>query len=196
MGATEILKARVTPETKARVLTLVGEHQLTEAIWLRQLIAAALEQDSSSTVRRIPDRQHDTVTPLRGSTPRTHGAGARVFLWVRTEDRLLLRERAAARGMASATYVTTLLRAHLRSLTPLPKAELHALKRSVAELNAIGKNLNQITRAVNAGNRSAGLGREDFRAMLKICEALRDNTKALIKANEQSWETGHAEPEH
>ena len=27
--------------------------------------------------------------------------------------------------------------------------------------------------------------------MLKICEALRDNTKALLKANETSWETGH-----
>jgi len=28
------------------------------------------------------------------------------------------------------------------------------------------------------------------RAMLKICEALRDNTKALLKSNEISWQTG------
>jgi hypothetical protein len=27
----------------------------------------------------------------------------------------------------------------------------------------------------------------EFRAMLKICVALRDNTKALLKANETSW---------
>jgi hypothetical protein len=194
MGATEILKARVTPEAKARALALVHELQVTEASWLRQLVTAALEQHSSGT-RAIPDHQHDSVTSLRGSAPKTSGAGARVFLWVRTEDRLLLRERAAARGMASATYVTALLRAHLRSLTPLPKAELHALKRSVAELNAIGKNFNQIARSVNAGNRPTGLGREEFRAVLKICEALRDHTKALYKANEKSWETGHAECE-
>jgi hypothetical protein len=194
MGATEILKARVTPEAKARALSLVHQLQVTEASWLRQLVTAALEQHSSGT-RVIPDHQHDSVTSLRGSAPKTRGAGARVFLWVRAEDRLLLRERAAARGMASATYVTALLRAHLRSLTPLPKAELQALKRSVAELNAIGRNLNQIARAVNAGNRPTGFGREEFKAMLKICEALRDNTKALYKANEKSWEMGHAESE-
>ncbi len=29
--------------------------------------------------------------------------------------------------------------------------------------------------------------------MLKICEALRDNTKALLKANVKSWEAGHAD---
>ena len=29
--------------------------------------------------------------------------------------------------------------------------------------------------------------------MLKVCEALRDTTKALLKANVTSWETGHAE---
>jgi hypothetical protein len=29
--------------------------------------------------------------------------------------------------------------------------------------------------------------------MLKVCEALRDNTKALLKANETSWSRGHAE---
>jgi hypothetical protein len=195
MGATEILKARVTPEAKARALALVHELQVSEASWLRQLVTAALEEHTSR-LHPILDQPPDTITPLRGSIPRNRGAGARVYLWVRTEDRLLLRERAAARGMASATYVTTLLRAHLRSLTPLPKAELHALKRSVAELNAIGKNFNQIARAVNAGNRPAGLGREEFRAVLRICEALRDNTKALIKANEKSWEIGHAEHEN
>jgi hypothetical protein len=195
MVAAQFLKTRVTPDTKARVSQLVSERQLTEAIWIRQLVSAALEQHSSGA-RAIPDHLHDSVTPLRGSTPRTRGAGARVFLWVRSEDRLLLRERAAARGMASATYVTTLLRVHLRSMTPLPKAELQALKRSVAELNAIGKNFNQIARSVNTGNRPAGLGREEFRAVLKICEALRDHTKALIKANEESWETGHAKSEH
>jgi len=29
--------------------------------------------------------------------------------------------------------------------------------------------------------------------MLKICEALRDHTKGLIKANTASWATGYAE---
>jgi hypothetical protein len=38
-----------------------------------------------------------------------------------------------------------------------------------------------------------GSVREEFRAMLKICEALWDNTKALLKANLRSWSDGHPE---
>ncbi len=40
--------------------------------------------------------------------------------------------------MPTATYVSVLVRAHLRDLAPLPKAELMAFKRSVAELGAYG----------------------------------------------------------
>jgi hypothetical protein len=95
--------------------------------------------------------------------------------------------------MASATYVSVLVRAHLRSLTPLPKDELVALKRAVSELGAIGRNLNQIARAANQGTRVVGVGHNEFGAILKICEALRDHTKSLIKANAASWRSGHAE---
>ena len=112
---------------------------------------------------------------------------------MRKEDRLLLHERAAARGMASATYASVLVRAHLRSLAPLPKDELLALKQTVSELSAIGRNLNQIARAASSGARVAGFGQEEFRAILKICEALRDHTKSLIKTNAASWASGHAE---
>jgi hypothetical protein len=51
--------------------------------------------------------------------------------------------------MAPATYASVLTRVHLRSLAPLPREELLALKRTVAELWAIGRNLNQIARAAN-----------------------------------------------
>jgi hypothetical protein len=98
--------------------------------------------------------------------------------------------RAEARGMRSATYVSVLIRSHLRMLAPLPKDELLALKRGIAELANIGRIINQIAKAVNDGGRAAGSVREEFRAMLKICEALRDSTKALLKANETSWQTG------
>jgi phosphate uptake regulator len=95
--------------------------------------------------------------------------------------------------MRPATYLSVLTRAHLRALMPLPKAELLTMKRSIGELAAIGRNINQIARAANEGSRLPSSVREEFRAMLKICEALRDSTKALLKANETSWSTGRAE---
>ncbi len=69
---------------------------------------------------------------------------------------MLLRERAAARGLAPATYVAVYTRAHLRSLAPPTKEEPLALKRSIAELGAIGRSMNQIARAANQGESVAG----------------------------------------
>jgi hypothetical protein len=95
--------------------------------------------------------------------------------------------------MAAATYASVLLRAHLRNLAPLPKDELIALRRSMAELRAVGRNLNQIARAANQGARGNGPGQEDLLAVLRACEGLRVHTKALLKNNLQSWEVGRAE---
>jgi len=95
--------------------------------------------------------------------------------------------------MRPATYVSALTRSHLRHVSPLPKDELIALRRSINELAAIGRNLNQIARSANEGGRLPSSAREDFRAMLKVSEALRDHTKALLKANLTSWESGYGE---
>jgi hypothetical protein len=193
----EFLKTRVSSETKARVHALAEQQLITESVWLRRLVTDALR-----------DTPADESAAMRGGSKGSAGSrndvldagaeekpGMRVCIRLRPEDRLLLRERASARGMPSATYVSVLLRAHLRNLAPLPKDELMALKRGIAELGAIGRNLNQIARAVNSDSRVAGLAREDLRAILKVCEALRDNTKGLIKANVRAWEVGHADSE-
>ena len=164
---------------------------MTESIWLRQLILRELQVVESED--RRAHRGDAPVAAVRGqcSTRRTLGSG--LYVRLRQDDRLLLHERAAARGMASATYVSVLVRSHLRSLAPIPKDELIALKQAVSELRAAGRNLNQLACAANGGARVAGVGHDEFRAILKICEALRDHTKALIKSNAASWASGHAE---
>jgi Bacterial mobilisation protein (MobC) len=68
-----------------------------------------------------------------------------------------------------------------------------ALKRSIAVLESIGRNINQIAKVANQGGRMPDSASTEFRAMLKICVALRDHTKALLKANEVSWEKGHVQ---
>jgi len=110
---------------------------------------------------------------------------------LRSDDLLLLRERSRARDMPTSTYVSLLVRSHLRALAPLPPAELEALKRSVAEVGAIGRNINQIARAVNEGQWPHGPNRDDLRTILRALTALRDHFKAVIKANLASWEAGY-----
>jgi len=180
MAATELIAARVTSETKARFRALAERQQLTESVLLKRMI--------DLTIQSVSVIEGEALRPTNQAA-----VGGRVCIRLRSEDQLLLRERASARQMAAATYVSVLVRAHLRALPPLPKDELIALKRSVAELGAIGRNLNQIARAANGGGRVAGPSSEDLRAMLKVCERLRDHVKALIKANTASWEHGNAE---
>ena len=74
----------------------------------------------------------------------------------------------------------------------MPKEELLGLKRAVAELGSIGRNLNQIARAANQGQLVTSPGPDDLKAMLRICEALRDHLKGLLVANLKSWEHGSA----
>jgi Bacterial mobilisation protein (MobC) len=106
---------------------------------------------------------------------------------LRVDDQILLLDRAAARGMPPATYVSVLTRAHLRSLAPLPKEELLALKRTLGELGSIGRNLNQIAHAANQGQLVTG---PDLETMLRVCGTLRDSLKRVLLANLKSWEQG------
>ena len=180
MDAAQFLKTRVSPATKARVQAVAQRQLLTESIWLRRTIDAALSK-SDVTPADAPDRVKES---LRGRC---------LYVRLRPEDRLLLTDRAAARGMPAATYVSVLTRAHLRGLAPLPKAELLALRQTLSELGSVGRNLNQLARAANQGARVAP-GRDDLQAILRLCEGLRDHMKGLLRDNVKSWEQGYAEP--
>ena len=174
------LTVRVTPEVRSRIRSRAEKSLTNDSIWVRQAIDAALRQD---------DVDHSTAVTLRSNT----GRDQRMCLRLQHDDRLLLIERAAARGMQPATYASVLMRAHLRDLAPLPAAELRGLTRSVAELSAIGRNLNQIAQAIHRSERVTLPGRQEVLAMLKVCGALRDFTKELIKVNNDSWKAGHAQ---
>ena len=181
--ATQFLKTRVSPDIKLRVQQAASRQLITESVWLKRLVIQALSESANAKTDEIGSA---------GSGEPSGARDSRVYVRLRREDRLLLRERAAARGMAPATYVSILVRSHLRILTPLPKEELLALKRSVAELGVIGRNLNQLARPTNQGGRPRGPEREDVRAMLKVAVGLRDHVKALLMANQSSWHEGHA----
>lgn len=196
MDAAQYLKTRVSAEMKKRVHALAEQQLITESVWLKRLVATALREAAvEESVERPAGRTGGMNSRGVLEADGDDVPSMRVYIRLRPDDRLLLRERATARGMPSATYVSVVVRAHLRNLAPLPKDELVALKRSVAELGAIGRNLNQIARAVNRGDRVVGPTREDLRAILRVCEALRDNVKQLIRMNVNTWEIGHAETE-
>jgi hypothetical protein len=181
MVSDQIIAARVPADTKARLKALAAGRGVSESALLKDLLQLTLG---------------GSVMPEPDGAERMARAGRRVRLYIRLrpDDQLLLRERAAARRMAAATYISVLVRAHLRQLAPLPADELRALNRVVADLGAIGRNLNQMARATHQAAPAAETRRIDVMAMIRVCEALRDHVKALLKANAASWRVGHVEP--
>jgi len=167
-------------ETKTRFVRLAQRNQVSESGLLKRLIDVALLS--------APGITELAIVPVEQVK-----RGARVYVRLRPEDHVLLRERAGGRGMAAATYASILLRAHLNALRPLPDRELAELKRAVAVLGMIGRNLNQIARVANQSGKVEGPSAADLRALLRALEGLRDHVKALVRANAQSWETGHDE---
>ncbi len=91
--------------------------------------------------------------------------------------------------MRAASYVSTLTRAHLRSLSPLPNREIEAIQAIALQLSVMGRNI----RSIALSRPSAGLTPDHTRTMLKLCEATRDYVRALVSTNTKSWKSGHRE---
>ena len=172
-----MIAARVQEDTKLRFRALAARQQLTESVLLKRLVSAALQAFASKQVEQIE-------APLSSRVIRT-------CVRLAEDDLRLLVERARSRQMPTATYVSVLVRSHLRQLAPLPTAELVALKRCISELNAIGRNVNQLARAVHQGGGSTTLTGEYVRHVLRVCGEVRGEIKRLVIANTASWEVGH-----
>jgi hypothetical protein len=181
MAGSTHLSTWVSAETKQRFATAAARQGLSESALLKRLIEQMLAvgpADEAALPAPVPARD------------------ARLTIRLVADDQALLRERAAARAMPAATYVSVLVRAHLRQVAPLPDRELAALRAAVNELAAVGRNLNTMMRLLHQDARQAAPGRQEVLAMLRVAEALRDHFRALIRTNVRSWEVGHAEQAH
>ncbi len=183
MNPATLIAARVPAETKQRFAAVAQRYGVSESVLLRRLVDAAL------ITAAIPN---ETVSGPIDPVP----LSGKISVRLRPDDFSLLRERAAARQIPTGTYVADLVRAHLRNLPPLPSEELKALKRSIAEVGAIGRNLNQIARALNSGEQREGPDAGHLRAVLKGLAGLRDQIKVVITANVLSWQVGYEKKSH
>jgi hypothetical protein len=173
-----LIAACVQADTKARFRALAAGYGLTESALLKTLIDRAIEA-------RPPAVGEESMAV------RDAARGERLYVRLYRDDRQLLAERAAARGMPSATYLAVLARAHLRHLNPLPEIERKLFAQGVATVSAIGRNLNQIARRVNQGEAPNGPSRHDLALFIEVCTLMAENLKSTLKINQASWEAGY-----
>lgn len=169
-----LIAARVTLETKNRVRRLAQREGITESALLKQLLDVVLRTAANETLAIAPSSKVNRQ--------------GRLYVRMELQDLRLLAERSKARGMAPATYAALALRSHLRGGAPIPKAEYVALRQAIDQVAVLGRNLNQIARVLSQGGRTQPPAGRELTAMLQVAEALRDHFRALLAANQKSWE--------
>ena len=173
MSGNKHLKAWVSRETKERFTEFARGQGVSESALLKRVVETLIGGN---------DVRNGAMAPVE-QVP----ASGRLSVRLAVDDLLVLRERARSRGMPSSTYISLLVRSHLRNLSPIPDNELKALQHAIGQVSAIGRNLNQIARAVNAGERPDGPSKADLHAILRACTGLRDAFKGVIERNIRSW---------
>lgn len=171
------LSTRVPADLRQRFAAAAAQQGVSESALLRRLVVCSIAVTDPYALGPLPP-------PVVRNT--------RITVRLVRDDRLLLRDRAASRGMPAAAYVSTLVRAHLRSLAPLPQKELDALKFATSQLVTLGRNLNVMARAAAAGGTPQMPGRDHVLLLLRICQDLAAHVQGIVRANISSWESGHA----
>ena len=172
------IAAWATPDRKGQFAALAASRGLSESKLLGLLIDSVLERNA---VNEAGDERH-----------RESEEGDRITLRLRPGDGQRLRLRAQRRGMKYSTYAAALIRAHVRANPPMPLEELARLDRSLAEISAIGRRLNQIAGAVREGQGLDSL-RVELAAVLPAVAELRQALREVVKVNRISWESRDVE---
>lgn len=181
---TVVIGTRISADAKARLAALAAQRSLTESALLALLVdsvapaTAQIEQTGSSK-----------------GCDQARSARERVTLRLRPGDRERVDARAAARRMKTSSYLTMLVRNHVRSAAVMPCAEVDLLKATTGHLAALSRQLRLLTGSVDAAEGQSA----EVRALLvdlgRTVESVREAVAGVVRLNLLSWETqedGHA----
>lgn len=163
-----LLAARTPPGLKLRFESLAFSQGKSASRLLNEIV--------ESVVERSPT---DVAAP-------EEGASERISVRLRPGDRELLNARAAGRSMKAGSYVSMLVRAHVRGNAPLPTGELEALKVAVGQLGYLARTLQGL--ASGRPSVEGALGPVVRQLQDEVRDA-RVTVAALVRKNLESWES-------
>ncbi len=118
----------------------------------------------------------------------TDTATEKVTARLKPQEFALLKAMANEEGMKPATWVTRLIRGRLKSGQTLNREEIAALRESTRQLQAIGRNLNQIARLTNIEWREAEkLKREHVVRLAADIKEHTEKVSALLASSVTKW---------
>lgn len=174
-GSSPVLKARVDADVHQRFLVLARTRGLSESELVRLAINREVDRQAEGVAIDFhPDR--DQAEPGRLTV--------RMPLYVLTAAK----DRAKIVGMTASRWVAALVQSNLASKPVLTDAELQAVDVATRELAAIGRNINQIARALNEAHFEAERVRLDrLDELAELVKNTRDEIRALARASRNAW---------
>ena len=170
-----VLKTLVEPGTKVRFRSMAKARGLSESELLRAVILAVTGEDDGPDQPIEPDAEKADTSRMTVRMPR--------FLMEGTKA------RAKSKGMAPSRWVTALVQSHLTRQPVMCDDELAGLLASNRELAAIGRNLNQIARALNeAFHETERMKLEKLAELRHVITENRLAVRELVRASQNAWE--------
>lgn len=175
MGDLKRISAWVDEATKKAFLQLATVQGNSESGLLGLLIGKVLATNSAAT----------TAEPAK-----SEGGVMEDRVTVRfplTEYQELCR-RSNGRGLKPSAYLRSLFRTHASQAPYFTTAEIDVLREANHQLASLGRNVNQIARALNTSLDDSDTAKAfEYEQMKGLIDSHRETVKALIRANLQSW---------
>ncbi|MDL2284754.1 hypothetical protein LJC19_06405 [Oxalobacter sp. OttesenSCG-928-P03] len=180
---TSAMRVRVDVATRNRFKLVAQQSGRTESELLRELMVLAIENGMEN--RRTGNREVRTT-------------GNEIFMrratvWMPDAVLEAARKRSRARGMSLNRWIATLIQASLFKTAVMTNEEILCLGECNYELAALGRNLNQIARVLNADPTETGkLNRSLIEALQLSVSETREAVRNLVRASHRSWEVEDA----
>ena len=170
------LVARVDEKTKAAFDERAATLRLTSSGLLEQVVAAFLQMD--------PPKAGQLETPEPGSTKGRQKIDTRLS----PKEVEALDALSQEMGWSRSKYLAQLFRVHLSGEPRFSEKEMLELRQVTMQLGAIGRNINQIARALNVSLDNANQAHAvQWEVMHKVIDVHRKYVKALVKGNLDYW---------
>lgn len=165
-------------ELKAPWLAWCGAHQMSPSQALRQVLRQALDR----TATRVS-------APRLRVAPRRERATQRMEVHLTTSELAALRSVARHEGYVPTKWVVAMVRTRLTGEPHVGQAELEGLARSNQQLLALGRNLNQIAKVLNASPRHRDVFRmEVITELSRVIRAHTDTVSRVLRGSVERWQ--------
>ncbi len=174
------LRARVDEDLKSLFLQKAEERNLSESELLRKVVLDFFAQEKNK------DEVEDVLKAVEPDAENAENEKMTIRL-----PRFLVdaaKERAKAKGIATSRWIAALVQSSLMQNPVMVDQELTVLRSNIRELNAIGRNINQMARALNESKNNTDKVKLDTLDLLRTY--LDRNIafiRGLVRASQQAW---------